>query len=241
MIRTENSGGELAENRKRLPVEMSPDELNELFAECLPKLRKSARKMFRNEEDSEDALQEALLLAFRKIHQFEGRSSFSTWVHTIVRNTSKAFYRRATAHPTVSTDGMNESEEGLTEERAFVDRKPTPEEAYGQLERSEIFQEATEELPRNYRPAVYLFYSKGIGEEATAKALGITLSALKAQLHRSRILLKYRIRKSCAAEVKNEWRRARPLMRRRGHQVRRYRSRERMAGVVTRREAGRTN
>ena len=199
----------------RLPAQMTTPELNELFAECIPKLRKVARRMFRNEQDSEDALQEALLLAFRKIHQFEGRSSFSTWVHTIVRNTSRAYYRKATAHPTVSTDTTNEGEEGLTERRAFIDERPTPEQNYLEQERSEIFRRAAEQLPENHHAAVRLFYSLGLGEKATAEALGITLSALKAQLHRSRILLSYRIRKNCMTDVRPDLTRARPLMRHR--------------------------
>jgi RNA polymerase sigma-70 factor, ECF subfamily len=199
----------------RLPAQMTSAELNDLFAECLPRLRKVARRMFRNEQDSEDALQEALLLAFRKIDQFEGRSSFSTWVHTIVLNTSKAYYRKAMAHPTVSTDATNEGGEEMNDHHALVDERPTPEQNYLQQERSEIFQRAAEQLPENHHAAVQLFYMLGLGEKATAEALGITISALKAQLHRSRILLSYRIRKSCMTEAKHDLTRARPLMRHR--------------------------
>jgi RNA polymerase sigma-70 factor, ECF subfamily len=179
----------------RLPADMSRPEIDQLFAECLPKMQKLARRMFRNEEDSEDALQEAMLLAFRKIHQFQGRSSFSTWLHSIVRNTSWAHYRKTSAHPTLSTDQINCDDEGSLADRAFIDERLTPEEAYEQEERSQIFREAAEELPTKYQPALYLFYRKGLGEEATAKALGITVSALKAQLHRSRVVLSWKIRK----------------------------------------------
>jgi RNA polymerase sigma-70 factor (ECF subfamily) len=169
--------------------------------------------MFRNAEDSEDALQDALLLAFRKMHQFEGRSSFTTWIHSIVRNTSRAYYRKATAHPTLSTD-QESGEEGAAERKELVDERPTPEESYAARERSEIFQRAADELPERYQAAVYQFYLRGLGEEAAAKALGITVSALKAQLHRSRILLSYQIRKSCVADVRAELLRARPFLRR---------------------------
>ena len=199
----------------RLPIDMNPEEVNELFASCLPRLRKAAQKMFRNPQDSEDALQEALLLAFRKLHQFEGRSSFSTWVHSIVRNTSRVYYRRAKAHPTISTDQEQRGEDGSAEEIAFVDQRPTPEESYARRERSEIFQKAADKLPDKYHAAVCLFYAKGLGEEATAKALGITVSALKAQLHRSRILLSYRIRKACMPDVRGELLHARPFLRKR--------------------------
>ena len=208
---------------ERLPIDMSPEEINELFASVLPRLRKAAQKMFRNPQDSEDALQEALLLAFRKLHQFEGRSSFCTWVHSIVRNTSRVYYRRAKAHPTISTDQEQQGEDGPAEETAFVDQRPSPEESYVQRERSEIFQKAADELPDKYHAAVCLFYAKGLGEEATAKTLGITVSALKAQLHRSRILLSYRIRKACMPDIRRELLHARPFLRKRS--VARTRSR----------------
>jgi len=38
--------------------------------------------MLRHPQDSEDALQDGLLLAFRNLKQFQGRSTFSTWLHT---------------------------------------------------------------------------------------------------------------------------------------------------------------
>jgi RNA polymerase sigma-70 factor, ECF subfamily len=203
---------------ERLPCEMDAAQLNELFAACLPRLRKSARRMFRNEQDSEDALQDALLLAFRKIHQFEGRSSFATWVYSIVRNTSRGYYRKTTAHPTISADLDYPSEEALVEHKHFADERPTPEEAYAQKERSAIFRRAAQELPERYRAAVYQFYLRGLGEEATAKALGIKVSALKAKLHRSRIQLSYHIRKACMCDVSQDLLRVRPFLSRR-HRV----------------------
>jgi RNA polymerase sigma-70 factor, ECF subfamily len=197
----------------RLPVEMSSTELNELFADCMPKLQKSARRMFRNKEDSEDALQDALLLAFRKIDQFEGRSAFSTWLHTIVRNTSKGYFRKAAAHPTVSADAATELDEGLLENRPLIDERPTPEQNCIQHERFKILRHAAAELPEKYQAAVCLFYLRGLGEKDTAKALGITLSALKAHLHRSRVLMSYRIRKRCMMDARQDLSRLRPLMR----------------------------
>jgi RNA polymerase sigma-70 factor, ECF subfamily len=193
----------------RLPAQMTTAELNDLFAECIPRLRKVARRMFRNDQDSEDALQEALLLAFRKIHQFQGRSSFSTWMHSIVRNTSYAYYRKNSSH---LTEQFNPGDEDGMEERPFIDGRPTPEENYAQMERAEIFREAAGELPEKYQPAVYLFYLRGLGEKATAKALGITVGALKSHLHRSRVLLLWRIWKRCWPEVKRAGRCKRPPM-----------------------------
>jgi RNA polymerase sigma-70 factor, ECF subfamily len=220
----ESAAGARQARSERLPTEMDAAQLNELFASCLPKLRKSARRMFRNEQDSEDALQDALLLAFRKIHQFQGRSSFATWLYSILRNTSRGYYRRATAHPTISTGLDHSSDESLAEHKDFADERPTPEESYAQKERSELFRRATQELPEKYHAAVYQFYLGGLGEEGTARALGITASALKAQLHRSRIQLSYHIRKACMSDVSVDLPRVRPFLSSR-HRVRTARPR----------------
>src|SRR5260370_22435555 len=45
-----------------------------------PKLIQTARRITRNREDAEDALQNAFLSAFIHIKNFDGRSRFSTWL-----------------------------------------------------------------------------------------------------------------------------------------------------------------
>ena len=42
----------------------------------------------RNVMDSEDVTQEVLLTLFRKIHTFQGRSAFSSWVYRITLNST---------------------------------------------------------------------------------------------------------------------------------------------------------
>ena len=45
-----------------------------------------ARRIMRNDEDAEDCVQEALILAARNAHQFEGRSSPTSWLFRVVLN-----------------------------------------------------------------------------------------------------------------------------------------------------------
>lgn len=49
-----------------------------VFANCL--------KILRNHEEAEDLTQEVFLKLFKKINQFQGRSSFSTWLHRLTVN-----------------------------------------------------------------------------------------------------------------------------------------------------------
>jgi RNA polymerase sigma-70 factor, ECF subfamily len=58
-------------------------------------LHAHSRRILRSTEDAEDALQEALLKAWRALPTFEGRSSLRAWLYRIVTNTSlDAAHRR---------------------------------------------------------------------------------------------------------------------------------------------------
>jgi RNA polymerase sigma-70 factor, ECF subfamily len=178
---------------------MNEAELNDLFASCLPKLKKAARRMLCNQQDSEDALQEGLLLAFQKLHQFEGRSSFATWLHSIVRNASRMQHCKVSAHPGVPIESEFPDETPVLHKTEFVETGPSPEEICIQKERSEIIRKATTRMPARYQPAIQYFHWEGLSEQETAQKLCLTSSALKSQLHRSRRMLTSRIRKSYVA------------------------------------------
>ncbi len=188
-----------------LPIHMSEAEINDLFAACLPKLKKATRKMLGNPQDCEDALQEGLLLAFRKLHQFEGRSSFSTWLHSIVRNTSRSHYRKTAGRQTVSLESdISDTAESFPKP-GLAETRPSPEEICIQNERSEILRRTARTMPARYRPAIQHFHIEGLGEEETARRLHMTVSALKSQLHRSRRVLILRMRGSHLAARSKRW------------------------------------
>ena len=135
------------ESRRCLPAHMTEAEINELFASCLPRLKKSARKMLNNREDSEDSLQDGMLLAFRRLLQFEGRASFATWLHSIVRNTSRGNYRKGVSRQTVSLDPLV-SEEAVTWRAEFVEPGLSPEEICIRKERSDILRMLSRRIRR---------------------------------------------------------------------------------------------
>lgn len=179
----------------RLPAEMNGAELNLLFAECIPRLSRTARRMLRNQQDSEDVMQDCLLLAYRKLDQFEERASFSTWLHSILRNAATRYYRRVNAHPTGSIEDMLLDAEGDLGQWEVVDSKPDPEQNYVSEERSAIFRGVLRTLPTHYQNVLYQFYAMGLCETDAARMLGISVAALKTRLHRGRILLMRRLRR----------------------------------------------
>jgi RNA polymerase sigma factor (sigma-70 family) len=185
-----------------LPVNMDDTELGELFASCMPQLQRAARRLLRNPQDSEDALQDGLLLAFRNLKQFQGRSAFSTWLHSIVRNSARTYVRRMKCRPQCSSEAdlLNAGE--VTLDELYLYPGPSPEQECARWERSRILYEAVQKLPPRYRSVVHLCDLDGVDPKDAARKLGITASAVKVSLFRARRLAARRIRaRYCPPDV----------------------------------------
>jgi len=187
------------QQRDPLPVNMSDVELNDLFASWMPRMKRTARQMLRHPEDCEDAMQEGLLLAFRNLRQFEGRSSFATWLHSIVRNAARTHVRRMKCRPQCASEDELTNGGELSLEELFVNPGPSPEEECARRERSRILGEAVQELPPGYRSAMHLCDVDGVDPTVAAQTLGITASALKVALFRARRLAARQIRGRCSS------------------------------------------
>ncbi len=67
--------------------------LDELLSEIQPRVRRICGRMLLYPEDAEEAAQDALLLVTTRIHTFEGRSRFTTWLHAVASNSARSTYR----------------------------------------------------------------------------------------------------------------------------------------------------
>jgi len=68
------------------PPSAHEESLRVAIANHQHKLYRIAFRMLRNAQDAQDALQDALLLAFRDLSQFKGQAQMSTWLTAIVMN-----------------------------------------------------------------------------------------------------------------------------------------------------------
>ena len=177
-----------------LPIHMNDAELDQLFASCIPRLQRTARLMLRDPQDSEDAVQEGLLLAFRNLKQFQGRSSFSTWLHSILRNVARTHYRRMKCRPKCSLEEELSDERGSKFEHHFLDPGFTPEQECELGERSRLLREVVQELPSRYAFAMQLCDVDGLEPRDASQILGISSCALKTCLFRARRIAARRLR-----------------------------------------------
>ncbi|HVS89184.1 MAG TPA: sigma-70 family RNA polymerase sigma factor [Candidatus Acidoferrum sp.] len=163
-----------------------------LFRRYQRQLFQTALRVLGNAEDAEDALQDGLLLAFRNLRRFEGRSQFSTWLTRIVINAALMRRRSAKARPAISLDETPREEELPASER-FADKGPNPEQVFAGTELREMISANLDELSPLLRTAFLLREVEGYSTGEAAKKLGVTENTLKARLWRARHQLAERL------------------------------------------------
>jgi RNA polymerase sigma-70 factor (ECF subfamily) len=168
-----------------------PEHLNDfegVISSYSPVLFRVAMRRLRNVEDAEDAVQDALLSAYKHIGQFEGRSQLSTWLSSIVINTAGMKLRKHSRHEMVSLD-QNKEDDGPTFANRLKDARPNPETICAQTEMDEALRQALAQLSPKMREAIQMRDLEGRSTREAANALGISTNALKSRLTRGRAIL----------------------------------------------------
>jgi RNA polymerase sigma-70 factor (ECF subfamily) len=140
---------------------------------------RTVRSLLRDEREAEDAMQQAWLNAFTHIAQFEGASSFSTWLTRIALNEALGRVRQRSRLMSVP--------EVPEEEMAFMrGGSEDPERRAGDRELAHMVEEAVDELPDIYRTVFMLRELEGLSTSDAAEALGVSEEVVKVRLHRAR-------------------------------------------------------
>jgi RNA polymerase sigma factor (sigma-70 family) len=161
----------------------------ELFARYSPRILRRTLRITRNREDAEDALQDSFLNALVHIGNFEGRSSFSTWLTRIAINSALMKLRKNRAYPEVSVEGPTGASEDFVPYES-ADPKPDPEELFSQRQREQIVAGAVRSLRAPLRQMVEIRKLQESSMRETAKMLRISTAAAKSRLHHARVALR---------------------------------------------------
>ena len=156
------------------------------------RLLRISQAVTRNREDSEDAVQEALLKAFQHLADFREDSQFSTWLIRITVNQSLMTLRKQRTHKQVSLDEDFQSDGDVLPLDA-PDRAPNPEQLYWASECRDILVRTVEELRPLLRTVFVLRDIEGLSIQQTAQVLNLSQSAVKARLWRVRLHLRERL------------------------------------------------
>ncbi len=150
-----------------------------------------ARRMLRNDEEARDALQEAFLLAFRGLPNFQGQSRLSTWLHRIVVNAALMKLRRRRAHPEESIEPLLPTflEDGHST-HSYGDWSESAETLLERAEVCSLVRASIDRLPKTYRTVLLLRDIEELDTTEVAGMLGISANAVKIRLHRARQALR---------------------------------------------------
>ncbi len=132
-------------------------------------------------EEAADSLQDALISAYRRAHQFRGDSAVTTWLHRIVVNASLDRLRRRAVRAADVLPDDNENLPGavVADPVDHMDRR----------ELQLMITAALADLPEDQRAAILLVDVEGWNVEDAARELGIPEGTVKSRCFRGRAKL----------------------------------------------------
>ncbi len=166
-------------------------------------------RMLGSVQDAEDALQEALVRAWKSLDRFEGRSSLRSWLYRIATNTSlDAIGRRPKRILPIDYGPPADPHGGVGEplvESVWIEPFPdetlgiedgyaSPDARYEQRESVELaFIAALQLLPANQRAVLILREVLGFSAQETADTLDTTVASVNSALQRARATIEKRL------------------------------------------------
>jgi RNA polymerase sigma-70 factor (ECF subfamily) len=148
--------------------------IESLLAVAQPDIRRYARRSCHTAADVDDAVQETLWLLYRRVGTLRALTSFAGWLVTVTTRACRRLARRAI--------GRNEDSADFEDDQRFLSRPQ--EELRVDLAR------AIQSLPEHYRAIVLLRDVEELTIDEIAQQLSLTREAVKARLHRARLMLR---------------------------------------------------
>jgi len=156
----------------------------ELVARHRDKLYARAYSMMRNEEDAIDLSQEAWVKGWQRLKQFQGESSFATWMTRITINLCLDAIRKQKRQRAESIEAMDEESGGVERQMPVVAVNPTE-----GLERSELrarIDEALGKLSYAHRTVLVLHEFEEMEYKLIAKTMGCSIGTVMSRLFYAR-------------------------------------------------------
>lgn len=159
-----------------------------------------AYKVCRDSDKANEIWQDTFVNVYRKLHQFDGRSKFTTWLYTIVTNNCRMKRRQRKldqASVSIETSDKGHDHASMDDDghsaQTIPTWKETPLDTVMDSELRTVLDEAIEELPYDYRVVFALRDIEGLSAEETGKILKLSVPAVKSRLRRARVFLRDRL------------------------------------------------
>lgn len=167
---------------------------DELAFECIMRrhnrlLFRTARSILKSDAETEDALQEAYLRAWRGLSTFRADSKLSTWLVRIVINEALTRLRRRSAQ-VIPLDTAMESTDPQMQESLEEDPDRQPDRAAMRSEVRRLMEARIDMLPETFRTVFMLRAVEELSVEEVSAALEIPEATVRSRFFRARGLLR---------------------------------------------------
>jgi RNA polymerase sigma-70 factor (ECF subfamily) len=169
----------------------------ELVARHRDRIYARAYSMMRNEEEAVDLSQEAWVKGWQRLRQFQGDSSFGTWMTRVVINLCLDQLRKQKRQRTESIEAMDEESGGVERQMPVVTVNPT-----AGLEREELRQRidrALGLLSHEHRTVLVLHEFEDMEYKEIARTMGCSIGTVMSRLFYARRKLAVLL-----ADIKNQ-------------------------------------
>ena len=142
-------------------------------------------------EDAEDIVQQSFYKAFVHLCQFQGESSFSTWLTRIAINEALMFLRSIGAVRKISIDDILDA--GSADSLGIPDSNADPETRCSQREEVRILSKAVRNLRPRLRTTIVLSELRELSTSETARRMGLSVATVKARRFRGKRELRQKL------------------------------------------------
>ena len=150
-----------------------------------PRIFALVQRYTRVREDAEDVVQQTFLKMFVYLDNFEGKSSFSTWLTRIAINEALMLLRRGRTLREVPIDNSSAVETDAPR-LDITDSSPDPEASYLKREGIEALFAAIDKLTLGLRTAIQLHELAELSIQETARRTDVSVGAVKARVFQGR-------------------------------------------------------
>jgi len=165
------------------------DALNVLILKYQDFLFRVAIRIIQDEDQACDLIQDACLLAFRKLASYRG-GSFRNWLARIVVNVCYDELRRQKRHPMQPLEPTTQNDDDISSPFWLADYSTNPEFQCEIKEFEQTIQVCLENIPPRYRAVLFLIDMEELSYEDASDILQIPIGTIKSRLSRARLQMR---------------------------------------------------